>query len=143
MFHSMLVLFPVLLAYFIACIMLGGIAAIIIGIVGGASATLFIKNEVYKHLLFIGSGIFASIGFSVLIPFIFLYMDLPWILYRIVSLIFSVLSCFLCIAGISRAGYVEHKIGKAVLYIVFSLVLIISVILFLLVLYLGSLFTPK
>jgi len=129
MFHVMLVLPALIIAFFVIAIAALAIVTLVASAVGGASVAVFIKSKTAKRLLFVGISIFAFIAGAILLPFILVYFKLSADIF-----LPAIIAVFVCIAilsflGIRFSNAVNTKAGKTALKVVFSIVLFIAVVL--------------
>lgn len=132
MFHVILILFPLILCGIILPILLFGLSSILISIFGGTASALLIKNKKARSLLFISFTILSLLGVLCLFPFVAIYTPLPFSYYPFFCNVLIALMGVFSILGITSSRSIQNNLIKRVVIVLFSIVVGIVGIVFLL-----------
>lgn len=125
MFHVVLVLPLLIMLGIIASILLFVVIfaalTIVVSIVGGASAALFIKNKMAKKLLILGCCIFSFASLACLLPFIALYFGLSELFLTLAAAFTLLCVALFSFLGIRTAKAIQNKIGRTTLYVLYGI----------------------
>lgn len=122
MFHIVLIFLPIIFLILLCLILLFALASVAIGIFGGTTTMLLVKNRKVKQVMVINCVILVLVGFLILSPLLSNLIGIPNSMVPNIAIVFLGSIGILAIGGIKISNSIQNRIGKLLLITLFCLI---------------------
>lgn len=122
MFHIVLIFLPIIFLILLCSILLFALASVAIGIFGGTTTMLLVKNRKVKQVMVINCVILVLVGFLILSPLLSNLIGIPNSMVPNIAIVFLGSIGILAIGGIKISNSIQNRIGKLLLITLFCLI---------------------